>query len=170
VAEIVYHPNAHLENVGGIDLVHALLLHDVAYLVLAAPVPGVAPIALSASEPGDDEGVQLVGYGAGANGGKVRKGANGRVVLNVQLGSDTIVEIRPLKGAAICHQDGDEGHPALAVDAHGTPALLGIYVGSVTGSFSNCRRYLQYLNGYEATFGYLDFYREGIKRGQARLL
>lgn len=99
------HPDAQLEAEGSIDLVHSLLLYDLAYLILDQPVEG----------------------------------------------------------------DGDEGHAAVGSGADGAPVLIGIYVGSVTQAFSDCRKYLQYLNGYEATFGYLDFYREGIAAGAAAL-
>jgi hypothetical protein len=169
VAEVVYHPDAHMESQGRADLVHTLLLHDVAYLVLSRPVEGVTPLELDTEKAKHATAVKLIGYGAGATEQVQRKGASGRVVLNAKLGTDTIVEIRPTRGAAICHRDGDEGHAALSVDSDGNARLLGIYVGSVTQSLTDCRKYAQLLNGYEATFGYADFYREGIARGRERL-
>ena len=58
---------------------------------------------------------------------------------------------------------------AVAPDAAGAPVLVGVYVGSVTQALSDCRKYLQYLNGYEAPFGHLAFYEEGIAAGVAAL-
>lgn len=168
VQEVVYHPNAHLEKQGRIDLVHSLLLYDVAYLILEDRLRDVAPMALYDKKPTPFSGVRLVGYGADKSDRLIRKGVDGQVILNAKLGADTIVEVRPRSGGAVCHRDGDEGHPALAVDASGKAALLGVYVGSVTQSFTDCRKYLQLLNGYESSHGYLDFYREGIARGAQR--
>lgn len=163
------HPDAHLEAEGNIDLVHALLLYDLAYMILDQPVAGVEPARLSTVKPKHREQVQLVAYGPLGDDTVARKGVRGRVVLNAELASDTIVEIAPRDGGAVCHRDGDEGHAAVAPGADGAPVLIGIYVGSVTQAFSDCRKYLQYLNGYEATFGYLDFYRAGIAAGAAAL-
>lgn len=163
------HPDAHLEADGDIDLVHTLLLYDVAYAILDAPVEGVVPARLAKSKPRHGDKVQLVAYGALGNDSVRRKGVAGSVLLNAKLASDTIVEIVPRDGGAVCQREGDEGHAAVVGDASGTPTLVGIYVGSVTQSFTDCRRYLQYLNGYEATFGYAGFYEEGIAEGEAAL-
>jgi hypothetical protein len=169
VQSIHYHPDAHLESEGSIDLVHTLLLYDLAYVILDEPVSDVLPARLSQLKPKHGEAVQLVAYGPLANDTVRRKGVRGRVILNANLASDTIVEIAPRDGGAVCHRDGDEGHAAVAPSAEGAPLLVGIYVGSVTQSFSDCKKYLQYLNGYEATFGYVDFYEEGIAAGAAAL-
>ena len=40
--------------------------------------------------------------------------------------------------------------------------LRGIYVGSVTQGFTDCRGGWQYLDGYESAFGYKDWLREQI--------
>ena len=169
VASIHYHPDAHLESQGSIDLVHTLLLFDLAYLILDEAVPDVLPASLSTVKPRHGEAVQLVAYGPLGDDATRRKGVRGRVVLNADLASDTIVEIAPRDGGAVCHADGDEGHAAVAPTPQDAPVLVGVYVGSVTQSFSDCRKYLQYLNGYEASFGYLAFYEEGIAAGAAAL-
>jgi phosphohistidine swiveling domain-containing protein len=169
VASIHVHPDAHLESQGDIDLVHTLLLYDLAYLLLDEPVADVEPARLSTAKPKHGQEVQLVAYGPLANDSVRRKGVRGRVVLNANLAGDTIVEIAPRDGGAVCHRDGDEGHAAVLAGDGGVPVLVGVYVGSVTQSFSDCRKYLQYLNGYEATFGYLAFYQEGIDAGAAKL-
>ena len=166
VVEIAYDPGAHLEAQGSIDLVHTLLLNDLAYLVLATAVPGVEPIALQATKPVMACNAHLVGYGQNNSNQLVRKGVDGCVLFNAKLGSDAIVEVRPTKGGAVCHRDGDEGHPALLVGSDGKPQLLGVYVGSVTQGLTDCKKFLQLLNGYEASFGHAAFYNQGIARGK----
>lgn len=170
VAEIAYHPDSHLEAAGSVDLVHALLLYDVAYLVLANPVANAAPLGLPTTKPALQCNARLVGYGSAPSGNaQIRKGLDGCVFLNAKLASDTIVEVRPKMGGAVCHRDGDEGHAAVVLDAKGAPQLLGLYVGSVTQGLTDCKKYVQLLNGYEASFGYGDFYAKGIARGQQLL-
>lgn len=165
VRSVVNHPEAHLEAEGSWDLAHALLLNDIAYLVLEESVYGVEPAALATKKPRMGDEVRLIAYGT-ESGRYERRGARGQVVLNAKLGSDDIVEIRPRDGAKVCHRDGDEGHAAITVDANGRPVLVGIYVGSVTQSFTDCS-WGQFLNGYEATFGHRDFYEDGIADGDA---
>lgn len=166
VSEFHTHPEAHLEAQGSLDPVHALRLYDVAYLILERAVDGVEPVALDADKPGSACDLRLVAYGpSGSSNTPIRKGLDGCVVLNAKLANDTIVEVRPRSSGAICHRDGDEGHAALRIGADGKPELVGLYVGSVTQGLTDCRRYLQFLNGYEATFGFRDFYLEGIQRG-----
>jgi hypothetical protein len=46
--------------------------------------------------------------------------------------------------------------------------LVGFYVGSVTQGITDCRRGVQFLNGYESAYGYRDFFAEAID-GAARL-
>ena len=170
VTEVKYHPEAHLEARGRIDLVHTLLLNDLAYMILASPVRGVTPAAIPAAKPAWAScDVRLVGYGKDDSERVTRKGVGGCVVLNAKLGTDQIVEIRPDSGGAVCHRDGDEGHAAIREGAGGAPVLVGLYVGSVTGSLTDCRRYLQLLNGYEESSGHADFYRAAIADGTARL-
>ena len=163
VVETHYHPSTHLEAQSSIDLVHTLLLNDLAYLVLERAVPGVTPIGLPTAKPkwGTCD-AELVGYGKSNDDRVIRKGVGGCVVLNAKLSTDAIVEVKPNMGGAVCHRDGDEGHPALRPRADGTAELIGVYVGSVTGSFTDCRRYLQLLNGYEESVGHADFYRDAI--------
>ena len=85
-------------------------------------------------------------------------------VLNAELASDSIVEIAPRDGGAVCHRHGDEGHAAVVPDETESPVLVGLYVGSVTQWFSDCKKYLQYLNGYEATFGFAYAAGDGSPR------
>ena len=165
VSEQHVHPKAHLEAQGSLDAIHALRLYDVAYLVLERAVDGVVPASIDTQKPAARCNVRLVAYGpSGQSSAPIRKGVDGCVVLNAKLGSDTIVEVRPTGGGAVCQRDGDEGHAVLRVDGT-TPVLEGLYVGSVTQSFTDCKKYLQLLNGYEATYGYRSFYEEGIQRG-----
>lgn len=164
VKAIAYHPEAHMEKQGAIDFVHALLLNDLAYLVLERSVPGVIPAKLQAEKPKAGSAVRLVGYGPGNDDRVIRKGVDGTLLFNVKLGSDTIAEVHPTRGA-VCSRDGDEGHAAVVAGADGTPLLVGIYVGSVTQAFTDCRKYLQFLNGYETTYGHVDFYQAGIDAG-----
>ena len=63
------------------------------------------------------------------------------------------------------HAQVSDGFAALIARDDDTAVLAGIYVGSVTQSLTDCRKYVQFLNGYEATFGYLDFYEQAIQRG-----
>jgi hypothetical protein len=70
-------------------------------------------------------------------------------------------------GGAVCHRDGDEGHPVVRPRADGKVELVGVYVGSVTGSFTDCRKYLQLLNGYEESSGHADFYRQAMAASAA---
>ena len=104
----------------------------------------------------------------------VRKSTPACVLFRVQLGSDPIFEVHPSGGSALCHLDGDEGSPVVRVEgaprsggegnAGGKHVLVGIYVGSVTQSFTDCVKGTQFLDGYESMFGYGDFLRAGIAR------
>lgn len=169
VRSVHAHPEAHLEKEGTVDLVHTLLLFDLAYVILDAPVEGVVPASLATTRPRHGDAVQLVGYGPLDDETLQRKGVRGRVVLNANLAGDTIVEIAPRDGGAVCHRHGDEGHAAVVADANGDPVLVGVYVGSVTQALTDCRKHLQLLNGYEATFGHLSFYEDGIEAGRLAL-
>ncbi len=167
IAETVYHPDGHLEPTSKIDLVHTLLLYDVAYVVLTKPVANAEPLGVPTTKPALQCNVRLVGYGPSGSGTTpIRKGVDGCAVLNAKLASDTIVEVRPKMGGAVCHRDGDEGHAAVVLDAKGKPQLLGLYVGSVTQGLTDCKKFVQLLNGYEASFGFQAFYAKGIARGK----
>ena len=78
-------------------------------------------------------------------------------------GSDPIFEVHPAGYSALCHLDGDEGSPVVRREGN-KHVLVGIYVGSVTQSFTDCRKGTQFLDGYESMFGYGDFLRGGIAR------
>jgi hypothetical protein len=168
VKEMHVHREAHLEAQGKIDLVHALLLNDLAYLVLERPVANVTPAIIPTAKPrwGSCD-VELIGYGKSNDDRVIRKGLGGCVVLNVKLATDQIVEVKPDMGGAVCHRDGDEGHPVVRPRADGKVELVGVYVGSVTGSFTDCRKYLQLLNGYEESSGHADFYRQAMAASAA---
>jgi hypothetical protein len=84
-----------------------------------------------------------------------------RALFDVKLGADPIFEVHPAGGSALCHVDGDERSPVVRRDGR-SHVLVGIYVGSVTQSFTDCRRGTQFLNGYESMFGYGDFLRGAI--------
>lgn len=165
VEEIHYHPKASLEAEGFIDLVHTLRMYDLAYLVLDQEVPYVEPLELQGSKPEAACNVKLIAYGLGSGGEVARKSVDGCILFNAQLGSDAIFEVMPNHEGAICNADGDEGHAAIIARDDDTAMLAGIYVGSVTQSLTDCRKYVQFLNGYEATFGHLDFYEQALQRG-----
>lgn len=167
VRSIHYHAEAHPEGEGAVDVAHTLRLNDLAYLQLARPVTDVAPAAIPTASPkwaGCD--VHLVAYGGRAEGESARVSATGCVVLKPEIAGDAILEIRPRGGAAVCHVDGDEGHAAMARDEAGREALVGVYVGSVTQSMSDCRAHLQLLNGYEDVAGHADFFAEALASGR----
>jgi len=165
VEEIHYHPNVHLEAEGFIDPIHTLRMYDLAYVVLSEAVPDVEPAELGTSKPEAECNVKLIAYGLGDDNAVVRKSVDGCILFNAQLGSDAIFEVMPSYQGAICNADGDEGHAAIVARDDLTPILTGIYVGSVTQSLTDCRKYVQFLNGYEATFGHLAFYEDAIQRG-----
>jgi Trypsin len=169
ISTVAYHPKVHLESAGSFDLIHTLMKYDLAYAVLDTQASGVEPIAVDTVKPEKICNAELIGYGprvtAKSSEAPIRKGIKGCPVLNVTLGTDTVVEIRPAAGGAVCNADGDEGHAALRVDSEGKPHLMAIYVGSVTQGFSDCKKYLQYLNGYEASFGHAEFYAAAKQAG-----
>lgn len=104
-----------------------------------------------------------VGYRADSQEPAERKSTSACVLFRANLGGDPIFEVHPTGSSALCHGDGDEGSPLLG---NGTePILHGIYVGSVTQGLTDCRRGTQYLNGYEAMFGFREFIRQSIGQG-----
>ena len=163
VVERHAHPEFHPEAEGTVDLPHALRKYDVAYLVLERAVSAVTPATLIDEKPPVGCNVQAIGFRAEGGARPVRKSTTACVLFNVKLGSDPIFEVHPTNGSALCHVDGDEGSPVVRREGN-EHVLVGIYVGSVTQSFTDCRKRLQFLNGYESMFGYGDFLRAGIAR------
>jgi hypothetical protein len=161
VVERHAHPDFHAEAQGSFDIDHALRKFDVAYLVLERAVDFAKPAELIAEKPPVGCNVQAIGFRAEGGSKPVRKSTPACVLFRVQLGSDPIFEVHPAAGSALCHVDGDEGSPVVRRegDKH---VLVGIYVGSVTQSFTDCLAGTQFLDGYESMFGYGDFLRGGI--------
>jgi hypothetical protein len=156
VVERHAHPDYHPEAEGFIDLTHALRKYDIAYLVLERDVDFATPAALPTEKPSIGCNVQAIGYGA-----KTRKSTPACVVLRLTLGHDPILEVHPAENSALCIADGDEGSPVVTRDASKN-VLVGIFVGSVTQSFTDCVRGSQYLNGYESAFGYSEWLKGAI--------
>lgn len=164
VKERVAHPNFHAEAQGSVDLVHALRKYDVGVLFLERAVAGVTPAKLPDEKPSIGCNLRAIGYHADAAGSpSLRRSAPACTVLRLTLGSDPIFEVHPRGRAALCHADGDEGSSVFDESADKN-VLRGIYVGSVTQGFTDCRGGTQYLNGYESAFGYRDFLREQIAK------
>ncbi len=153
VVERHAHPDFHAESEGFFDLDHVLRKFDVAYLVLDKAPAGVTPAALTSKAPTMGTSVTAYGYTAGK-----RVTTPATIMFGIQLGSDPIFEVHPSGDSALCVADGDEGSPVIGADG----ALVGIYVGSVTQGFTDCRTGSQYLDGYESMYGYGDFLRAGI--------
>lgn len=163
VTERHAHPEFHPEAEGSFDLTHALRKFDVAYLVLEREVEFAKPATLIDEKPPVGCNVQAIGFRAERGEPPVRKSTTACVLFNVKLGTDPIFEVHPTGGSALCHVDGDEGSPVVRRDGN-EHVLVGIYVGSVTQSLTDCRKRTQFLNGYESMFGYGDFLRAGIAR------
>lgn len=156
VVERHAHPDFHPESQGMFDITHALRNYDVAYLVLDHAITSATPAALPAEEASMSDEVQAIGYQGG-----LRKSTPAYVTIQVELGHDPIIEAHPAENSALCIDDGDDGSALVTRDAS-KPVLVGIFVGSVTGGFTDCKRGAQYLNGYESAFGYADFLSKGI--------
>ena len=161
VVERHAHPGFHAEAEGSLDIDHALRKFDVAYLVLERAASGVQPAELIGEKPPVGCNVHAIGFRADAGSKPVRESAPACVLFRVQLGSDPIFEVHPASDSALCHLDGDDGSPVVRSEGD-KQVLVGIYVGSVTQSFTDCRKATQYLDGYESMFGYGDFLRDGI--------
>lgn len=156
------HPKFHAEAQGSIDLVHALRKYDVGVLVLERAVQGVTPAQLPDEKPSLGCNLRAIGYHADAAGApSLRRSAPACTMLRATLGTDPIFEVHPRGRAALCHADGDEGSSVFD-ESPDKSVLRGIYVGSVTQGFTDCRGGTQYLNGYESAYGYRDFLREQI--------
>lgn len=155
------HPSFHEEAQGSIDLVHALRKYDVAMLTLEKPVRGVAPATLPNDPPSMGCNIQAIGYS-----GTARMSAPACVMFRITLGRDPIFEVHPAESSALCIRDGDEGSAVVAREAN-QQILRGIFVGSVTQGFTDCKRGTQFLNGYESMFGYKDWLNEGIRAASA---
>jgi hypothetical protein len=155
------HPDFHPVAQGDFDLTHVLHKFDVAYLVLARAVDFAAPAELIAQKPPVGCNVQAIGWRTEGASKPVRESAPACVLFRVQLGEDPIFEVHPAEGSALCHLDGDQGSPVVLRQGE-KQILVGIYVGSVTQSLTDCRAGTQFLDGYESMFGYGDFLRAGI--------
>jgi hypothetical protein len=163
VVERKVHPDFHAEAQGSLDIDHALRKFDVAYLILEKAVEGVTPAALPTAKPPAGCNLQALGYRReGAR--PVRVSTPACLLFRVQLGSDPIFEMHPEGLSALCVADGDEGS-AVVERGSERQVLVGVFVGSVTQGFTDCRRGTQFLNGYESAFGYRAFFQEGIARG-----
>ena len=161
VVERHAHPDFHPVAEGDFDLTHALRKFDVAYLVLARAVDFAAPAELISQKPPVGCNVQAIGWRTEGGSAPVRESAPACVLFRVQLGEDPIFEVHPAEGSALCHIDGDQGSPVVRREGD-KQVLVGIYVGSVTQSLTDCRAGTQLLDGYESMFGYGDFLRAGI--------
>ncbi len=162
------HPKFHEAPQSAVDVRYFLKNFDVATLVLAEPVTGVVPAVLPTEKTSIGCGYRALGYRAEASGTK-RRSTRACVEFRLELGGDPIFEVHPMGLSALCHGDGDEGSPLVLDRNDGTaPVLHGVYVGSVTQGFTDCRRGTQFLNGYEAMVGFREFVEEGIEEGKKR--
>jgi hypothetical protein len=160
VAERHVHPEFHPRPDGTFDVPYYLRKNDVAYLVLEHAV-STKPAEIPDAEPEAGCNVQAIGYHDGA-----RMSTPACVLFNVQLGDDPIFEVHPQNKSGLCNADGDEGSPVVLRD-DSRDVLVGFYVGSVTQGITDCKKSVQFLDGYESAFGYRAFFQEGIARGVA---
>ena len=147
------HPSFHPVPQGNGDVRYFLHDWDLATLVLDHAADA-EPARIPAQETGVGCSYSAIGYQK-ADGKRVS--ASACVELDVDLAGDPIFEVHPTDFSALCHADGDEGS---AIVADGV--LHGIYVGSVTQGFTDCHRGTQFLDGYEAMFGFRDFVQSSI--------
>ena len=167
VVSVDVHPEFHEAPTTSFDVKYFLKNYDVATLVLERPVTSVKPAALPEAKAAVGCDYTLVGHRADTTARGRRVSAKGCVLFRVNLGGDPIFEMHPVGATALCHGDGDEGSPAMS-GSPDAPVLHGIYVGSVTQGITDCRKGTQYLNGYEAMFGFRAFVEAGIAKGRAR--
>jgi hypothetical protein len=168
VVSVDVHPQFHPAPTSSFDVKYFLKNFDVATLVLEKPIAGVLPAKLPSAKASVGCAYTLLGYRAEKDARGRRVSTPGCVEFRITLGEDPIFEMHPVGASALCHGDGDEGSPAITGEAN-APVLHGIYVGSVTQGITDCRRGTQFLNGYEAMFGFRDFVESGIEKGKKRL-
>lgn len=156
------HPDFHPAPQTHFDVRYYLRNFDLATLRLAQPLE-IAPARLPEERTAVGCSYSAVGYRAQASEPAARVSTGACVQFRVDLGGDPIFEVHPTGFSALCHGDGDEGSPLFDTHDSGTrPILHGIYVGSVTQGLTDCRRGTQYLNGYEAMFGFREFVQQSI--------
>ncbi len=163
VASQHLHPEFHPAPAGTFDVHYYLRNNDVAYLLLERDVTVVSPAALPDAAPAMGCSYAASGYHDGQH---VR--AKACLGLEVTLGDDPIFEVHPADSSALCVADGDEGSPLVTDAASGGVVLVGFYVGSVTQGLTDCVKGTQFLDGYESSFGFSSFFREGIAAGAAQ--
>lgn len=160
VVERHVHPEFHPRPEGLLDVPYYLRKNDVAYLVLEHAV-STTPAELPDAQPETGCNVQAIGYHDAK-----RVSTPACVLFNLRLGDDPIFEVHPEGASGLCSADGDEGSAVVLRDAS-RDVLVGFYVGSVTQGLTDCKRYVQFLDGYEAASGYRAFFQDGIARGKA---
>lgn len=156
------HPDFHPEPQSGFDVRYYLRNFDLATLRLETPLD-IEPARLPDAKTRVGCSYTAVGYHKASAEPAERVSTGACVQFRVDLGGDPIFEVHPTGFSALCHGDGDEGSPLFGNDTD--PVLHGIYVGSVTQGLTDCRRGTQFLNGYEAMFGFREFVRESIDQG-----
>jgi hypothetical protein len=160
------HPGFHPRPDGMIDIPYILRKNDVAYLVLERAITSVTPATLPSAAPAVGCNVQAIGYHALVPGRpSARMSTPACVEFNVMLGDDPIFEVHPTGSSGLCNTDGDEGSPVVLRD-EGREVLVGFYVGSVTSFLTDCKKSVQFLDGYESAYGYRSFFAEGLARGK----
>ncbi len=156
------HPEFHAAPEDALDVHYYLRNNDLAYLVLASNA-AVPPAALPDEAP--RMGCDYAAIGYRATGSKVeRLRAPACVEFRIALGDDPIFEVHPTSWSALCHGDGDEGGGLMATEA-GKQVLIGVYVGSVTGGLTDCKRGTQFVDGYESAYGFRSFIAQAIADG-----
>lgn len=160
------HPQFHPEPQAKVDVKYFLKNFDVATLVLERPVANVAPAILPRAKADPGCGYVAIGHRADSKSPGRRRSTPACVLFNVSLLGDPIFEVHPKGDSALCNGDGDEG-AALISGTGAAPTLHGIYVGSVTQGFTDCKAGTQYLNGHESMFGFKDFVEESIRQAES---
>jgi hypothetical protein len=170
VAAVRIHPQFHEAPKSMVDVRYFLKNFDLATLVLETPIRDVAPATLPAAATPVGCSYRAVGYRADATSRARRRSTGACVQFRLDLAGDPIFEVHPTGSSALCNGDGDEGSPMLETPSDTAPPVLhGIYVGSVSQGLTDCRRGTQFLDGYEAMYGFRDFVNEGIAEGKKRL-
>lgn len=156
------HPDFHPEPETHLDVRFYLRNCDLATLRIAQPLT-VPPARLPDAKTPVGCNYSAVGYRTETTDSATRVSTGACVQFRVDLGGDPIFEVHPTGFSALCHGDGDEGSPLFdSRDPETRPVLHGIYVGSVTQGLTDCRRGTQFLNGYEAMFGFREFVQQSI--------